>query len=312
LILENTQSDQWEVDVSVVGKLEFFLSPALKANILHIQHSQQEWRELDGDVINIFLTQTDKRLAEKCKKLGVRLDSFYEINVGVKPYQVGKGTPPQTRKIVDERPFDSDRKVSSSYRPYLRGMDIGRFNIAPLQTRFLRYGPRLAEPRPAAKFDTPEKIFMRQTGDRLVAALDREQRLCPNNMHVLVPKLGRVSTSFLLGLINSRLLNWYYRTLNPEVGEPLAEVKRANVAKLPMRDIDLDNPADKARHDRMVELVERMLDLHKQLAATNTAHTKTNLQRQIDATDAQISTLVYKLYGLTEDEIKIVEGAAAK
>ena len=34
------------------------------------------------------------------------------------------------------------------------------------------------------------------------------------------------------------------------------------------------------------------------------------IQRQIDATDRQIDTLVYQLYGLTDDEIKIVEGRA--
>lgn len=59
----------------------------------------------------------------------------------------------------------------------------------------------------------------------------------------------------------------------------------------------------------MVDLVERMLALHKQLAAAKTDHTKTNLQRQIDATDAQIDKLVYELYGLSEDEIRIVESA---
>ena len=58
----------------------------------------------------------------------------------------------------------------------------------------------------------------------------------------------------------------------------------------------------------MVELVERMLDLHKQLAATKSDHAKTNLQRQIDATDTQIDKLVYELYQLTPDEIEIVEG----
>ena len=50
-----------------------------------------------------------------------------------------------------------------------------------------------------------------------------------------------------------------------------------------------------------------MLALNKKLAVTNTAHEKTALQRQIDATDNQIDQLVYELYGLTEDEIKIVE-----
>ena len=59
----------------------------------------------------------------------------------------------------------------------------------------------------------------------------------------------------------------------------------------------------------MVSLVEQMLSLHQQLAAANTAHDKTVLQRQIDRTDGQIDRLVYELYGLTEEEIRIVDGS---
>ena len=65
--------------------------------------------------------------------------------------------------------------------------------------------------------------------------------------------------------------------------------------------------ADKARHDRMVSLVEQMLDLHKNLAKATISHEKQMIQRQINATDQQIDTLVYELYDLTEEEIKIVE-----
>jgi len=57
----------------------------------------------------------------------------------------------------------------------------------------------------------------------------------------------------------------------------------------------------------MAVLVERMLDLHKQLAASTNPNDKTNLQREIDASDRQIDQLVYELYGLTQEEIKIVE-----
>ena len=62
-----------------------------------------------------------------------------------------------------------------------------------------------------------------------------------------------------------------------------------------------------ARHDRMVSLVTRMLELHQRVAAEQTPHVKTALQRQIDATDKQIDALVYELYGLTEAEIGILE-----
>jgi hypothetical protein len=77
-------------------------------------------------------------------------------------------------------------------------------------------------------------------------------------------------------------------------------------------DIDFSYPSDKARHDKMVGLVEGMLALHKRAAAAKTRHEQTSLARQIEATDAQIDRLVYELYGLSEEEVAIVEDATAK
>ena len=57
----------------------------------------------------------------------------------------------------------------------------------------------------------------------------------------------------------------------------------------------------------MVSLVERMLSLHKNLAAAKTPDEKKVLQRQITTTDRQIDHLTYKLYHLADDEIKIVQ-----
>jgi hypothetical protein len=59
----------------------------------------------------------------------------------------------------------------------------------------------------------------------------------------------------------------------------------------------------------MVELVERMLKLHKDLPKAKTPHERESIERTIAATDKQIDQLVYELYGLTEEEIRIVEGA---
>ncbi len=77
-----------------------------------------------------------------------------------------------------------------------------------------------------------------------------------------------------------------------------------------MRDA-ADDPAEVAKHDRLVDLVERMLELNRRLQAAKTAHDKTVIQRQIAATDTQIDHLVYDLYGLTQGEIKIVEGVSS-
>ena len=76
---------------------------------------------------------------------------------------------------------------------------------------------------------------------------------------------------------------------------------------MPFPAINFSNPAHKAHHDRVVKLVDAMLALHKQLAAVKSESQKSLIQRQIDATDAEIDRLVYDLYGLTTDEIAIVE-----
>jgi hypothetical protein len=84
------------------------------------------------------------------------------------------------------------------------------------------------------------------------------------------------------------------------------EFRAQYVREFPVRVINFSDPADVARHDRMLELVQSMLDLHK-LASAGTDHDKTLLARLIEATDRQIDRLVYKLYDLTEEEIGIVE-----
>jgi hypothetical protein len=75
-----------------------------------------------------------------------------------------------------------------------------------------------------------------------------------------------------------------------------------------LRPINFADPADVARHDRMVALVEAMLDLHRKLAAAVTGQEQAVLQRQIVVTDRLIDRLVYELYGLTEAEVGTVEG----
>jgi len=67
--------------------------------------------------------------------------------------------------------------------------------------------------------------------------------------------------------------------MNPEVGEALAEVKKTNVAQLPIRVIDPTNKIDVATHNQIVTLVEKMLDLHRQRAAVRTPHEQTALDR---------------------------------
>jgi len=114
---------------------------------------------------------------------------------------------------------------------------------------------------------------------------------------------------YLLGLLNSKVLDFVMHAISSTKQGGYYEYKPMYVSKLPIRTINFSDSADVARHDRMVTLVTQMLDLNKQMQQdARLEQEKTLLSRQIEATDAAIDKLVYELYGLTPEEIAIVEG----
>jgi type I restriction-modification system DNA methylase subunit len=117
---------------------------------------------------------------------------------------------------------------------------------------------------------------------------------------------------FLLGLLNSSLLWFVIRGLSNALRGGLWRFRlfSGHVEKLPIPKLDLKMPADKARHDKLVSLVEQMLAAKPQLARAQSDKDKDFYGNKCAALDRQIDALVYDLYGLTPDEIKIVEGAA--
>jgi hypothetical protein len=118
---------------------------------------------------------------------------------------------------------------------------------------------------------------------------------------------------YLLGLLNSRLAYCYFaKTCAGLEGknETYLRFFGQYLEGFPVRRLDLSKPGDKKAHERMVGLVASMLALHKQLASAKGESQREAIQRQIEATDREIDRLVYDLYGLTKDEIAIVEGQA--
>jgi hypothetical protein len=152
------------------------------------------------------------------------------------------------------------------------------------------------------------KILVPDIADRASFAPDELGEYAFTSGYGITLKGGVVeSPKYILGLLNSKLLDFYLKSISTTIRGGFFRYFTQYIEQLPIRPINFSDPTDKARHDRVVELVERMLELHKQLATAKTDHDKIVLQRQIDATDRQIDRLVYELYGLTEEEIKIVE-----
>jgi type I restriction-modification system DNA methylase subunit len=115
---------------------------------------------------------------------------------------------------------------------------------------------------------------------------------------------------YVLGLLNSKLLDFFFKRVSTRLRGGFYRYFTQFIERLPIRRINFGDPADVARHDRMVAWVEKMLLLQQEKAAADAAllDIRHDLARQIEQLDAQIDALVYELYGLTEGEMAMVEG----
>ncbi|MEX0269158.1 N-6 DNA methylase [Leptolyngbyaceae cyanobacterium UHCC 1019] len=117
---------------------------------------------------------------------------------------------------------------------------------------------------------------------------------------------------YLLGVLNSKVFWFAISCISIPFGTRAGEFRYRLIyqymEKIPIHVIDFNNPTEKAKHDRIVQLVEQMLALHQQLAEAKTPPQKSMIQKQINVSDRQIDQLVYELYELTAEEIAIVEG----
>jgi len=116
-----------------------------------------------------------------------------------------------------------------------------------------------------------------------------------------------VAYNYILGLLNSKLLDSYLKSYSSPFSGGYYAYNRQYIEKLPIRTINFTDSADVALHDQVVSLVDQMLELNKKLSESKVPQMTEMLKRQIEATDRQIDQLVYRLYDLTDEEIKIVE-----
>jgi hypothetical protein len=116
---------------------------------------------------------------------------------------------------------------------------------------------------------------------------------------------------YLAGILNSSLGRFVIMHTCPFTDRGYT-TSPAALGKFPVMIPDFDKRADKVRHDNIIATVSRMLSLHEYLPRARTDQERRLVQQEIDATDVRIDALVYGLYGLTSEEIVVVEETAGR
>ena len=216
-------------------------------------------------------------------------------------------------------------RVENEYAQLIGFRDIK--SLYPLASQYLLDNKSVLESREKGKFrgegwyrygrsqnvgiQNRSKICIPRLVPSLYATLDDDGTHFLDNVDVggitLKRNYAHLSLFYLLALINSRLLRWYFPHISAPFRGGWLSANKQFLSHLPIRTIDFNKAEELKLHSDLIQIVERMLQLNKDLQKAKTSHKKEVIQRQIIATDKQIDKLVYKLYDLTDEEIAIVE-----
>ncbi len=251
--------------------------------------------------LSTILSEKSAPILQKMNGFTVKFGDWFEISRGVQPYSRSKHAEEQ---IANKFLHASTRKTKQ-HLPELQGNELSRYFVESERKSYLKYCNDIASIRPMRMFEG-ERIVLRRLLTRkfrLQASVTTETMITTDNVLNMIPANVEAKVKFALGLLNSKLISWVY--VNSSMIAQKDDFPQVHISAL--SDIRLPNHNDK-QVQKMVSLVERMLALHKQSGEMKTPHDKDRLQREIEATDKQIDALVYELYGLSEDEVRIVEG----
>ncbi|MCK4392672.1 Eco57I restriction-modification methylase domain-containing protein, partial [Candidatus Bipolaricaulota bacterium] len=188
--------------------------------------------------------------------------------------------------------------ISCAQQPILRGRNVLRYAVE--REAYFEFTKKdlVGGTQDPKKLSLHRKILMRKTGFPLFSTLDSTGRYPEQSLYFLYKPAKNLSLEYILGIVNSALFQHIYWVWMVTNRDATPQLKKIHLDHFPIRAIKVSDPVDKTRHDRMVELVETMLKLQKQVAAATTSYEKTAIQRLIKQTDKQIDQLVYELYGL--------------
>lgn len=170
-------------------------------------------------------------------------------------------------------------------------------------------------------FSAPRNLEVHDSAQMLVPLLADRGLYCrlPDNTNkfclmasggfsITIASSCSFSPNYVLGLLNSTLLFWQLQRISNVFRGGWITCTKQYVETLPIRTIDFDNPSEKALHDQLVSLVDRMLELHKKKSSLPTSAEREKVEREIAITDEKIDEIVYELYGITEGERETIEG----
>jgi hypothetical protein len=271
-------------------------------------------------IINIEALKNSSlyEVIDKIESNTVPLNQISDVKAGIQAYELGKGKPVQTEEMKKNRVYHSKIAHDESYIQYLDGENVSRY-ILTWNGEFIKYGDNLAASRKFELFSTP-RILVRQIPSQppycIHACFTNEVIINDrNSMNIVNIKEDPL---FILAILNSRLISfWFIHKFGKLSRGIFPQFKINELEQFPIIVSDNQSPFI----SRVSEILETKPKIKKykilldETIKNDNFDRELKLKKEIETMENRviecentIDQMVYKLYGLSSEEIKVVEG----
>jgi adenine-specific DNA-methyltransferase len=252
-------------------------------------YNQNDFINNENCSINITVNKEVTALLHKIEEESCTLESLTSISRGVGVYHKRVG---HTKEFIEKNPYQSIYRKDETFVPYIRGKNVRPYSLEWNNNSFISYGKWLAEPRDFKYFEGKRIIIRQIPSKKLIATFIEEKFIIDQSVFIAKFESDNLSVKSVLAIISSKLMSFYFRYKNGEFDILFPKIKLQHFKLFPI------NVKTNDYSVQLEVIIDQIQDARK-----------TNVNEDTLALESEIDQLVYQLYGLTDEEIKIVENS---
>jgi hypothetical protein len=240
---------------------------------------------------NLLISDGDSEVLNKISRNTNPLSTYCGAYFGIQTY--------------DRKKYVSKDKKNDQFKPVIDGANIEPYKLKPFK-EFVNYIPSAIKSGGSEKIYLQDRICIRQIGFSPIAAIVPANIFTLNTIYNVYLKENNLTTlKFLLGIINSRATRFFWKKNNSDEKKTFPKIKKEAILSIRIPIISKEN---ETIHDEIVKLVDQLLKLNEEKSEVKLQSRISQLEGKIEYCENRINEIVYQLYELTTEEIKIVEG----
>ena len=239
---------------------------------------------------NLLISGNDSKLLEKISKNAVPLENFCGAYFGIQTF--------------DRKKYVSIEKKDSHYQPVIDGGNIEPYKLKPAH-EFVNFIPSAIKSGGNEMIYLQDRICIRQIGTSPIATLVPAKIFTLNTVYnVFLRNSDIADLKFLLGIINSSTTRFFWKKNNSDEKKTFPKIKKEAILTIP---VPIINEANKSLQVEIEKLVAQLLFLHVEILETKLTSKISQMKGKIDYCESRVNHIVYQLYDLTDEEIRIIE-----